>query len=90
MKEAELNLTKRPTDKLIYIPSHEIPAIPLDLLEFLQEQIPSRFPNLLEDPKEALIHYQGKLDLIAELQFIYDKQQQPWDEEDEAKNYKLC
>lgn len=78
----ELELTKRPVDRLIYMDIREIPEIPSELLGFLEEQLPNRFPNLLEDEPKALIHYQGKLDLIAELRYLMEQQQAPHDNED--------
>lgn len=80
---SDLNLTKRPTDNIIYLEPSKIPEIPLELLVFLEEQIPNRFPNLLEDDSKALIHYQGKLDLIAELRYMHELQTSPYHDENE-------
>ena len=79
---SDLKLTKRPVDNIIYLSSTDIPEIPKDLIDFLEEHIPNRFPNLLEDDKNALVHYQGKLDLIAELRYLFELQQSPIEDED--------
>lgn len=84
MEKTELNLTKRPVDNIIYLPIDKVPEIPLDLLTFLEEELPNRFPNLLDESKEQLLHYQGKLDLIAELRYLYEVQQRPLDFEESA------
>jgi hypothetical protein len=82
MDKIGLNLTSRPVDNLIYLPNEEVPEIPIDLLTFLEKELPNRFPNVLEDTKEQLIHYQGKLDLIAELRYLHEVQQRPLDFEE--------
>lgn len=85
---SELNLTKRPVDQLIYLPADQVPEIPLEIIEFLESSLPNRFPNLLVDDREALLHYQGKLDLVAELRYLHEKQQE--DAGDEGEDFQIC
>ena len=83
MGKPELKLTNRPTGKLVYLPLGEVPEIPVELIEFLEKHIPNVFPNIIDDNRDALIHYQGKLDLIAELKYLYEVQQMPLDFDEE-------
>lgn len=86
MDKNDLNLTKRPVDKIVYLPLDSIPEIQLELVEFLEKELPNRFPNLLDGSNEQLIHYQGKLDLIAELRYLYEAQQRPLTFEEASDN----
>ena len=71
MDNNELNGPSQVCDNIIYYVGDK-PLITKELIEFLKCNISNEFPNILHGNRDELLMHQGKLELISELEFLYN------------------
>lgn len=57
-------------DNIIYTKELDVPTLNENLITFLKNQVSHEFPDIVNTSREDLLKHQGKLELIASLEYL--------------------